>query len=269
MRALRRVLALFALTLMVSCLSIGSPSWPTPRTGSAVERPAQPADASTTDDTNIVRTLPVCVASRSWSAGELGQSVLFHFRREGRKLTVGYFVYWTTERPWGENALSYSVLPAFFIDAFYSHLFFLFPGAQRVLFGPGDVEGARVVYEQEDDGRWTPVSAVANDAFHHEVALAPYDFIDTKGRVVLLTDVWSHQLGASGARSLPADRRDRMTCFGGDSISPLTDEIASVFRLGSSSNPRRAGAAWKIDSGPKRVAVGATPEAPQMAGILR
>src|SRR5262249_31747551 len=147
------------------------------------------------DDT-IVPDLPVCVASKSWAAGELGKSILYHARRDGKTLTVGYFVYWTTERPWGNNALSYSVLPALFIDAFYSHTFFLFPGVRDLMYGPGDIEGARVTYEQGDDGRWVPTSAVASNAFHTEVELAPEDFVDSDGRVLLMTDVWSHQLGA-------------------------------------------------------------------------
>ena len=208
-------------------------------------------DVTADDD---IRSLPVCVASQSWSAGELGPSILYHYKREGRTMSVGYFVYWTTERPWGKNALSYAVLPALFIDAFYSHFFFLFPGAQRLLHGPGDVEGARVVYEQQDDGRWTPVSAVASDGFHHEVPLAVDDFVDRDGRVVLMTDVWSHQLGAKGGRSFADGRSQDLKCFGGDTMSPLTEEIARLFRLGSPSDPRRARPAWRLDLPPLRVA---------------
>src|SRR5712671_1000893 len=132
MPLLRHLAALFALSLVVSCFGVGSTAWPAAAPGRVFDGEA--------DEASIVRGLPVCVASQSWSAGELGQSVLFHSKREGRRLTVGYFVYWSTERPWGKNALSYSFLPALFIDAFYSHLFFMFPGAQRFLFGPGDVE---------------------------------------------------------------------------------------------------------------------------------
>jgi hypothetical protein len=279
MSLLRRLSALFALSLMVSCFGIASPSWPAPAAGQALglllsagkgrslSGPA--ADDEAAEDASLVRGLPVCVASQSWSAGELGQTVLFHSKREGRRLTVGYFVYWSTERPWGKNALSYSFVPALFIDAFYSHLFFMFPGAQRFLFGPGDVEGARVVYEQQNDGRWAPISAVANNALHQEVPLSPDDFIEPTGRVVLLTNVWSHQLGASGARSLSADRKAAMTCFAGDSLSPLTDEVANNFRLGSSSHPRRAGAAWPIEPIEKRVAASAPMDGPQTARMIQ
>ena len=257
MPLLHRLAALFALSLVVSCFGVASPSWPAAAPDRALDDEAENA--------SIVRGLPVCVASRTWSAGELGQSILFHSKREGRRLTVGYFVYWSTERPWGKNVLSYSFFPALFIDAFYSHFFFMFPGAQRVLYGPGDVEGARVVYEQRDDGRWTPASAIANDALHQEVPLSPDDFIDPVGRVVLLTDVWSHQLGASGARSLSAERKAKMTCFDGESLAPLTDEIVSSFRLGSSSNPRRAGAAWPIEPTAKKVAISSPTDEVQTA----
>ena len=163
-----------------------------------------PADPSgTTDESigSIVKRLPVCIASSTWSAGELGRTLLYRAQREGRRLMVGYFAYWSTERPWGNNALSYAVLPALVVDAFYSHLLFMFPGAQYYIHGPGDIEGARVTYEQRDDGEWVPVSAVADDGTHHEVELSPDDFVDSQGRVVLMTGVWSHQLGAKARAS--------------------------------------------------------------------
>jgi hypothetical protein len=250
-----------------------APSWPGPIAARALVNWLRPAAGANQDelgasmsDSEIVRQLPVCVASESWSAGELGRSILYHYKREGRTLTVGYFVYWSTERPWGKNALSYSVLPALFIDAFYSHFFFLFPGMQRIIHGPGDIEGARVVYEQGDDGRWTPVSAVADDGFHRQVALSPEDFVDASGRVVLMTDVWSHQLGAHGARSFSERRQNEMSCYQGDSLSPLTDEIARIFRLGSPSDPRRARPAWTLDQPQWRVAAGAG-TSPVLAGV--
>ena len=259
MKLLRRLSALFAFSLLVSCLNIGDPPiWPGASFSRPIElllHPGTTSDAESEDTDTDIRNLPVCVASQSWSAGELGRSILYHYKREGRRMTVGYFVYWSTERPWGKNALSYAVLPALFIDAFYSHLLFMFPGAQRLIHGPGDIEGARVVYEQQDDGKWTPVSAVGSDGFHREVPLATDDFVDGDGRVVLMTDVWSHQLGAKGARSFASERKDDMVCFGGETMSPLTDEIAKIFRLGSSFEPRRAWPAWKLDLPPVRVAV--------------
>jgi hypothetical protein len=246
MGLLRRLACLFGLSSALSCLNTASaPSWPIlDRHPSALAAlVAQPAS----DDVAFLRQLPVCVASRSWSAGELGQTVLYHYKREGRTLRVGYFVYWSTERPWGDNVLSYTVLPAFLIDAFYSHLFFVFPGAQRWIHGPGDIEGVRVLFEQQADGTWAAVSAVADDGTHDEVPLSPDDFIDDQGRVVLMTDVWSHQLGATGAGRIPQPQMGNVSCFAGDALLPMSEQVAADFRLGSPSDPRRAPPAWQLD----------------------
>jgi hypothetical protein len=244
MKPLRSLAGLFAISLGLSCVNVGGvPTWPTPI---AQALAVVTAPNETEDNASIVKNLPVCIAS-TWSAGELGQTVLYHAKREGRTLKVGYFVYWSTERPWGNNALSYTVLPALAIDAFYSHFLFMFPGAQYFIHGPGDIEGARITYEQQDDGKWAPVSAVADNGIHQEVELAPNDFVDSEGRVFLKTHVWSHQLGAKGGTS----EGDTMTCFQGDSVAPMTDAIASAFRLGSPTDPRRAPPAWKLDADTK------------------
>src|SRR3954463_4454662 len=155
--------------------------------------------ATRADDARSIDARPVCIASEGWSAGELGRTILYRYRRDAKRLEVGYFVYWSTERPWGNNALTYALLPALVTDVFYSHFLFVLPGVQHALYGSGDVEGVRVTFEAEEDGSWTPVSATADDGFHHERALAPREFIDEKGRLVFLTRVWSHQLGAPGA----------------------------------------------------------------------
>ncbi len=248
MKLLTRLAGLFGVSLVLSCFNVGtSPTWPAP-VACARTSFAQPTERALQEDSELVKDIPICIGSRSWSAGELGNTVLYRYERHGRTMHVGYFVYWTTERPWGDNALSYSLLPALFIDAFYSHLFFMFPGAQRFIHGPGDIEGARVVYEQNDDGRWVAVSAVADDGRHREVALSPTDFVDGEGRVVFMTDVWSHQLGAKGARALAEKLKQSVVCYGHDALAPLTEEVARVFRLGSPSEPRRAPPAWRLDS---------------------
>jgi hypothetical protein len=86
------------------------------------------------------------------------------------------------------------------------------------------------------------------------VPLAPEDFVDADGRVVLMTDVWSHQLGARGARATLAKHDGKVVCFDRDSIEPMTDEIADNFRLGSPKDPRRAPPAWKLGVPPVRIA---------------
>jgi hypothetical protein len=255
MNLFTRLAGLFAISVGLSCFNLGnSPPWPGPSAGLTWQDLLGTPDSSDEGDAEIVKQLPVCIAAESWSAGELGKTVLYRYQRDGRTLRVGYFVYWSTERPWGKNVLSYSVLPALFIDAFYSHLFFMFPGAQRFIHGPGDIEGARVEYHQDDEGRWAPVSAVADDGLHREVPLSPGDFVDGQGRVVLMTDVWSHQLGAKGAREFSEQRKAPLTCFGGDTVAPLTAEVARLFRLGSPGDPRRAPPAWRLDAPSDRTA---------------
>jgi hypothetical protein len=248
MKLVTRLAGLMIIAVGQSCFNTGScPLWPEPDADrSRWSLFARSGDAKGNPDDELVRELPVCVASQQWSAGELGRSVLYQFKHVGHELHVGYFVYWTTERPWGKNVLSYLVLPAMVVDSFYSHLFFLLPGLQRIIHGPGDIEGARVVYEQRENGRWAPVSAVADDGLHQEVALDPGDFVDGQGRVVLMTDVWSHQLGAKGARAFAEGRHDAVVCYGHNALSPLTARIADMFRLGSSGRPRRARPAWEL-----------------------
>jgi hypothetical protein len=249
MKPLRSLAGLFAISLALSCVNVGgAPSWPSPGIPVSLSTLLKASQPSAEDDGAIVKSLPVCIAQPKSFAGELGRTVLYRAKREGRTLKVGYFAYWTTERPWGNNELSYTVLPALFIDAFYSHLLFMFPGAQYFIHGPGDIEGARVTYEQQDDGAWIPTSAVADDGLHHEVELEPDDFVDAQGRVVLMTGVWSHQLGAKGASKFADRGESGVSCFGGDSLSPMTEQVASAFRLGSPADPRRAPPAWKLEA---------------------
>ena len=45
------------------------------------------------------------------------------------------------ERPWGDNWLSWSVLPALAVDLVYTRFLFGLPGFRRARYGPADVEG--------------------------------------------------------------------------------------------------------------------------------
>jgi len=188
----------------------------------------------------LVKSTPLCIGSSVRSAGRLGDTVLYRYRRDADELYVGYFVYFSTERPWGDNALTRQVLPALAIDAFYSHFLFVLPGAQRVLYGPGDIEGALVRYRIED-GRLVPVAALADDEEHRRVQLRGEELRAPDGRVVLLTETWSHQLGA---RDAAARARD-VTCFDGARLAPLSPAVAEAFRLGTESEPHRAKPAWQ------------------------
>ena len=202
------------------------------------------------DDASIVEQ-PICVGARSWSAGSLGDTVLYRTRRVGTKIAVGYFVYWSEERPYGGNAVSYLVLPALAMDAVYSHFLYLFPGIKDALYGPGDVEGVQVEYEQRADGSLRVVDGRADDGNHTPVLLSREDLVDSKGRVVLLTDVWSHQLGAHGAASFADTPGHDVKCYQKSAIQPMTDQIASAFRLGNERHPLRGAPAWIKPESPR------------------
>lgn len=206
-------------------------AWPKPLVG----------EQRSADDARVVAQ-PICVGARTWSAGSLGDTVLYRTQRLGNKITVGYFVYWSEERPWGSNVASYMVLPALATDAVYSHFLYVFPGLKDALYGPGDVEGVQIVYEQRADGSLDVVSGRADDGNHTPVVLSRSDLLDAQGRVVVLTDVWSHQLGAHGAAA--ASTELPLHCYVQSSLRPLTEVVARLFRLGNEREPRRGNPAW-------------------------
>lgn len=202
------------------------------------------AEASDDADRALIENQPVCIASSIWSAGTLGETLLYHHRREGDRLYVGYFAHWSAERPWGANAYTYSVLPALALDMVYSHFMFVLPGANTLIRGPGDIEGATVVYKEHPGGRLEPLGGLADDWMHRNVTLSAEDIKGDGGKVVLTTDVWSHQLGARGkAQSKPKDIR----CYEGGSLLPLNETVVEDFRIGTPEKPRRAAPAWLLD----------------------
>lgn len=217
----------------------GGPAWP--RVGAT--QPTTLVAASETDAERIQK-LPVCVASRHWAAGALGETILYRVHRVGNRLEVGYFVYWSTERPWGPNVLSYTVLPALLIDATYSHFLWVLPGFKDVLHGSGDVEGVRVELE-DAGGELRVVGGTADDGLHRGVTLTREDLVDSRGRIVLFTDVWSHQFGAHGGGEFATGSSGALRCYEGTAVQPMTKEIAEAFRLGGEAAPRRAKPAWR------------------------
>ena len=257
--------------LAAAAMAVGSacaPAWPGPAsapvpTASTASPVAHGGPASVVLEgaaaqgpMDAIRSLPsVCIGATRGSAGQRGASVLYRVRREGADaLTVGYFVYWSTERPWGANWLTYTVLPALLVDAIYTHFLFVLPGLQRAIYGPGDVEGVRVEYRRpRADGAWTPIAATADDASHHEVGLSPDDFVADDGRLVFLGDGWSHQLAAPGGRRFARAAAAELTCYAGAALRPLDDETTRLFHLGSPSNPRRAPPAWGGSLLPPRI----------------
>lgn len=229
-----------ALVFVLALATVGGPkaTWPT------VEAESQ-AEHEPDHDRALIEKQPVCIASSVWSAGSPGETLLYHYRREGKRLYVGYFAHWSAERPWGANALTYAVLPAMAVDMVYSHFMFVLPGANAWLRGPGDVEGATVVYEERDDGSLEPIGGAADDWLHRDVALSAEDLIGHDGRVVLTTDVWSHQLGLRGAAKAKAKS---IRCYEGASLRPMTAEVVESFGLGSQEAPRRARPAWSLNA---------------------
>lgn len=207
-------------------------------------QPEQPREAADAKTLAQIRAQPVCFGSSVFSFGEMGDTVLFVHQRRGDTLSVGYFVYFSVERPWGPNLLTYTLLPALAVDLIYSHFLIAFPGLQRVMYGPGDVEGATVLYDASDPNRLLPRGARADDATHHRVELTAGEIWRDR-RVVLLTDVWSHQFGAADAASHMGKPGVEFRCFVGESLLPLNADTARTFRLGTAKHPRRARPAWR------------------------
>lgn len=192
------------------------------------------------DDQELIQARRLCISNSARSAGDIGEKVVFRSRRVGDLLRVSYFVYWSTESPWGsENALS-----SLAIDIVYSHFLFVLPGLRYAIYGPGDIEGATVIYRVRGR-RLEIVEGIADTKFHRQVALTKRDLDDTGQGTVLRTNVWSHQLGAHSqaddTESWSAIRR----CYEGAELVPLTAEIAKRFRLGTVERPLRARPAWQ------------------------
>jgi hypothetical protein len=219
-----------SLALLAPLACVEQPEWPGPN-GHLDGEPAR--------DVALVRSQPVCVLNTQDSAGDLGSSLVVRHRREGDRLIVSYFVYWTSERPWGSKPWWLSLA----IDAFYSHFLFVLPGLQRVMYGPGDVEGVTVVY-RDVGHRLEIIEGHGDDEYHRRVHLAAEELTGKDRSTVLMTTSWSHQLGGRGAASLARGASVSQRCFAGTELVPLTSDIADRFRLGSASAPSRARYAW-------------------------
>ncbi len=238
--------------MLLAGVDIVSPEWPCgpeAATHTPAAEPGRDQDPPPSLHDTEVQGLPFCIARDRWSAGELGKTVLYRVlhEREGHRdaMKVGYFVYWSTERPWEDGVLSETFVRAFVTDALYSHFLFVFPGLQRAMYGAGDIEGVRVTYEWRASA-WVAVTATADDGLHRDVQLDPRDFVDDRGRVIFKSDVWSHQLGARHAAQ-SVQQGATAHCFVGDALLPLSNAVAQAFRLGSQEDPLRARPAWKLD----------------------
>jgi hypothetical protein len=189
------------------------------------------ARAQPTPEQARIEHQPVCIGSSVESAGVLSDVLYYRAVASGPKqVTVGYFAFFSEERPWGNNWLTWSVLPALAIDLVYSRSLLVAPGLQRVLYGAGDVEGVAIEYDVVDDGTLRLRVARADDGSHRPVNLSREDALAIDpARPTFYTDVWSHQLGAKGVRS--KSDLAYVRCYDAGSIHPLPDAVARAFRV--------------------------------------
>ena len=179
----------------------------------------------------------ICVGSAVASAGTLGETLYYRAAvLPDGKLVVGYFAFFSQERPWGNNWMTWTVVPALAIDMVYTRTAFVGPGLQRALSGKGDVEGFRIVYEPRPDGTLDVERAVADDGSHRIVELGAAEVLAMDPeRPTLYSRVWSHQLGGRGLHSMAA--LARVHCFGRGSVLPLPERVVAEFGLGHRAAP--------------------------------
>src|SRR5579884_2300582 len=179
----------------------------------------------------IIERQPVCIGSLVQSAGTLSDVLYYRATAvDDTHIEVGYFAFFSEERPWGNNWLTWSVVPALVVDLVYSRALLVAPGLQRALYGAGDVEGVGAVYDVLPDGSLRLDHAMADDGGRRSVELSREQaFALDPERPVFYSDVWSHQLGASRARS----RADLayVRCYDEGSIRPLPESVARSFRI--------------------------------------
>jgi hypothetical protein len=173
----------------------------------------------------------ICVGSKVASAGKLGDVLYYQAAvLPDGKLAVGYFAFFSEERPWGNNWLTWTVLPALFVDVFYTRSAFVAPGLQRALSGKGDVEGFHIIYDMEPGGTLKVERAVADNGTHDAVYLDAKEVLALDPeRPTLYSNVWSHQLGGRGVKSM-ADLA-YVRCFGPGRVLPLPDAVSADFAL--------------------------------------
>jgi hypothetical protein len=191
----------------------------------------------TTIEEAAIEQHEVCVGSAVASAGKLADTLYYRAAQlPNGKVVVGYFAFFSQERPWGNNWLTWTLLPAIAVDMFYSHGLFFGPGVQRAASGKGDVEGFRIVYDLRSDGTLKVESAVADNGTHGTVHLAAADVMRMDAnRPTFYSEVWSHQLGARGVRK--HSDLAYVKCFGPGMVRRLPDDIENEFALADRAPP--------------------------------
>jgi hypothetical protein len=191
---------------------------------------APPGASASSAEGQAIEAQPVCIGSTVHSAGELGPALFYRSARlpDGR-LMVGYYVFFSEERPWGNNWLTWSLLPALALDLVYTRGLFVGPGLQRAAFGRGDVEGFRVIYAVDAEGGLRAESAITDDARHRRAELGRAElFAVDPERITLATDTWSHHLGARVGRLGDLVYR---RCYGPREIRPIERDVVRRFHL--------------------------------------
>jgi hypothetical protein len=221
---------LLILPVLLACFD-GADLGSLPAKAQTGEAPASSAEAA------LVERQPVCIGSSIASAGTLGETLYYRASRlpDGR-IAVGYYAFFSEERPWGDNWQTWTVLPALAIDLVYTRTLFVAPGLQRAMFGAGDVEGVSIVYSPQPDGSLAFDHATTDDDSEHPITVSrERAFALDAQQPTFYSDVWSHQLGGTGASSRSDLAYER--CYSGDSIRPLSDELASTYRLQRRADP--------------------------------
>jgi hypothetical protein len=187
-------------------------------------------------DEALIERQVVCIGSTVHSAGELGSALFYRSERlPTGELAVGYYAFFSDERPWGNNWQTWLVFPALATDLVYTRALLVAPGIQRFAYGKGDVEGFRVVYSEEA-GVLRAKYAIADDASHTERRLSSKDlFAADPARLTVYTTSWSHQLGGVGLRSAEELAYER--CYGAKDIRPLVPSIEREFELHRRARP--------------------------------
>ncbi len=221
---------LLVLPLLLACFD-GNDLGSLPPKAPAAELGARSAEAT------LVERQPVCLGSSVASAGALADTLYYRATRlpDGR-IAVGYYAFFSEERPWGNNWQTWTVLPALAIDLFYTRTLFIAPGLQRAMFGAGDVEGISIIYEPQADGSLAFHHATAENANERPITLSREQaFALDPLRPTFYSEVWSHQLGGTHASS----RSDLVyqRCYSADSIRPLPEELASSYRVENRAGP--------------------------------
>lgn len=210
-------------------------------TGSAaLPGPLLPGSRVPTPEEAEIEQQPICVGSTVRSAGALGDALFYrHERLPDGRLAIGYYAFYSDERPWGNNWLTWLLLPALAIDVVYSRALLIAPGLQRAAYGKGDVEGFRVIYEVDEASHLKAVEAFADDGYHRPERLKRADlFSIDPAKLTVYTDTWNHHLGAKGSTS--GDLVSRR-CYGPGSIRPLTQAVAREFHLERRALPAAVG----------------------------